>query len=108
MFRIALLACLLLVAPALAQPRQDADDAAKKAVELARARIAFAALILIAAQSIPIGIAFSRGHHNAWAITATSLLLGCTCIGWIVAVVWSITAVRRHPQGPVPRDFNFR
>lgn len=44
---------------------------------------------------MPIFIAFSRNHPNAAAITAVTLLLGWTFIGWVVALVWSLTAVDR-------------
>jgi T4 superinfection immunity protein len=40
-----------------------------------------------------------RGHQNSGAIFALNLLLGWTALGWIVALVWSLTAVtRRAPR----------
>jgi hypothetical protein len=36
-------------------------------------------------------IAFSRKHHNTVGILAVNLLLGWTCIGWIVALVWAVS-----------------
>jgi hypothetical protein len=43
---------------------------------------------------LPTIIAFARNHHNAWAIFALNFLLAWTVIGWIAALVWSLTAVR--------------
>jgi ABC-type transport system involved in cytochrome c biogenesis permease component len=39
----------------------------------------------------PFGIAVLRGHHNALAIGALCFFLGWTIIGWIVAMIWSLT-----------------
>lgn len=39
-------------------------------------------------------MAYYRQHHNFAAIVATNVLLGWTVLGWIVALVWSLTAVR--------------
>ena len=51
------------------------------------------AIILIAAYFLPSIVAFSRGHHNAVAITILNLFLGWTFLGWVIALVWSATAV---------------
>lgn len=47
--------------------------------------------------SIPGFVASSRNHHNAAAIWALSLLLGWTLLGWVVALVWSLTAKQSAP-----------
>ena len=44
---------------------------------------------------LPTLIALLRGHHDSFAIFLTNLLLGWTVIGWIVALIWSVTAKRR-------------
>ena len=44
-------------------------------------------------------VAFVRHHHNQWAIFALNLLLGWTGLGWIGALVWSLT--RPSPQPSV-------
>ncbi|WP_306015671.1 superinfection immunity protein [Oceanicaulis sp. MMSF_3324] len=44
---------------------------------------------------LPTVIALLRGHHNSFAIFLTNLLLGWTVIGWIIALIWSFTAVAR-------------
>jgi hypothetical protein len=40
---------------------------------------------------IPIIVARWRGHPNFWAITVLDVLLGWTFVGWVVALVWSLT-----------------
>lgn len=52
----------------------------------------FAALLYF----MPTVIALARGHHNGFAIFLTNLLLGWTMVGWIVALIWSVTAVARR------------
>ena len=46
---------------------------------------------------LPLWVAVLRGHHQAGAIALTNLLLGWTFYGWIVALIWSATAV--EPTG---------
>jgi hypothetical protein len=55
--------------------------------------IAVACLLGLAAYVAPSIIAFSRRHPNAGAICAVNLLLGWFFIGWVVALVWSFTAI---------------
>jgi hypothetical protein len=43
---------------------------------------------------LPTLIALLRGHDNTFAIFLTNLLLGWTGIGWIIALIWSFTAIR--------------
>jgi hypothetical protein len=38
---------------------------------------------------LPTMIALWREHPRAWAIYAINFLLGWTCIGWVVALVWA-------------------
>jgi hypothetical protein len=40
---------------------------------------------------LPTIIAFARGRNNRLAISALNLLLGWTFLGWVVAIVWSLT-----------------
>jgi Superinfection immunity protein len=44
---------------------------------------------------LPWLIALLRGHHNAAAIFMLNLLLGWTGLGWVVALVWSMTSVQQ-------------
>ena len=47
---------------------------------------------LIIGYWLPSGVALARGHQNSWAIVALNLFLGWTVLGWILALVWSLTA----------------
>lgn len=46
---------------------------------------------------IPALIASRRKHHQRTAIFLLNLLLGWTFLGWVGALVWSVTAVQRDP-----------
>jgi Superinfection immunity protein len=56
-------------------------------------------IILAIPYFVPSIVAFVRHHHNQWAIFALNLLLGWTVLGWIAALVWSLT--RPTPQPTV-------
>tara|TARA_R110002096_G_scaffold334406_1_gene528183 strand:- start:525 stop:710 length:186 start_codon:yes stop_codon:yes gene_type:complete len=45
---------------------------------------------------IPALVALVRGHHNAFAIFLTNLIFGWTIIGWLVTLIWSVTATERR------------
>lgn len=45
---------------------------------------------------LPFIVALLRHHQDTAAIFILNLLLGWTFIGWIIALVWSFTAVRRR------------
>jgi len=49
--------------------------------------------VLLSVYFLPSIVAYSRGHYNATSIAMTNLLLGWTGIGWIVALVWSVSAL---------------
>ena len=44
---------------------------------------------------LPTAIAAMRGHPNGIPIFILNLLLGWSFIGWVIALVWSFTAVER-------------
>jgi hypothetical protein len=44
---------------------------------------------------LPSIVAFARRHHNGLAIFILNLFLGWSVLGWIIALVWSCTAVMR-------------
>jgi hypothetical protein len=58
---------------------------------------------------LPTIIATLRNHRNAGAIVAVNVLLGWTFIGWVVALVWSMTnppePVVVNTQAPPPMHF---
>lgn len=66
-------------------------------MELTAGAIGLVAIIVIA-YLIPTFIAFIRGHHSRLAILATNVLLGWSAIGWIAALIWSLTGVRREQK----------
>lgn len=53
----------------------------------------FLMILLIAIYFFPSIVAGIRDHHNGAAIAVLNLLLGWTVLGWIVALVWSLTAI---------------
>jgi hypothetical protein len=60
-------------------------------------------IVLIALYLIPAWVAFGRHHHDRVAILVLNLLLGWSVLGWIIALVWALTAVR-HELNPAPRS----
>jgi hypothetical protein len=45
---------------------------------------------------LPTIIASVRSHQQVAAIAALNILLGWTLLGWVIAFVWSLTAVRQR------------
>ncbi|MEL6916464.1 MAG: superinfection immunity protein [Bacteroidota bacterium] len=54
---------------------------------------------------LPSILALFRGKTNMIAIMALNLFLGCTLVGWVVALVWSLSADTR-PQVIVTQSHN--
>jgi uncharacterized membrane protein YqaE (UPF0057 family) len=52
--------------------------------------------LMVAVYFLPIIVASSRGHHQAFAIFMLNLLLGWTLLGWVAALIWSFTATARQ------------
>jgi Superinfection immunity protein len=50
-------------------------------------------LIGLAFYFLPTGIAMLRNHPNVMPIFLVNFLLGWICVGWIIALVWSVTAI---------------
>ena len=44
---------------------------------------------------VPSVIAFLRDHQSKWAILVLNIVLGWSGIGWIAALIWSLTGVRK-------------
>ncbi len=56
----------------------------------------FLGIILgLLAYFVPALVAVKRMHHQTSAILALNLLLGWTFIGWVAALVWALTAVKK-------------
>ena len=53
--------------------------------------VAIGLIVILALYFIPTIIAVSKGLRNAGAIFAMNLLLGWSFIGWVVALIWSLT-----------------
>lgn len=60
-------------------------------------------ILLLVGHFIPTIIALARSHHDGFAIFLTNLLLGWTVIGWVIALIWSVTAIRRPVTMVTPR-----
>lgn len=56
------------------------------------AGIVFAILIAFEIYFLPSTISFNRDQPNKFAILALNLFMGWTLIGWVVCIVWSLTA----------------
>ena len=61
--------------------------------------VAFAAIYLL-----PSLVAWYRRHHQGGAIIVLNLFLGWSLLGWVVALVWALTAVRPHRDGRLLSD----
>ncbi len=53
--------------------------------------MACGSLIALAVYIVPSAVALKRQHPNSMAIVAVNILLGWTVLGWIGALVWSLT-----------------
>jgi RsiW-degrading membrane proteinase PrsW (M82 family) len=65
--------------------------------ESAFGRLVYAllAVFAVALYFLPSFVAMARGHQNGAAIVILNFLLGWSFIGWVVALVWAFTEVRR-------------
>jgi hypothetical protein len=50
-------------------------------------------LLLSLGYFVPTIVAIKRGHPQVVAIIVTNILLGWTFLGWVVALIWSVTAI---------------
>ena len=59
--------------------------------------IGFIALsCLVAIYFLPAAIAHYRKNHQANAIAMFNLFLGWTFVGWVLSLVWSVTAINHQ------------
>lgn len=56
-------------------------------------------LIGLAFHFIPTIVAVIRKHRNTGPIVLVNLLLGWSCIGWVVALAWSMTDQTEDRRG---------
>lgn len=52
---------------------------------------------------LPAFIAYGREHHQKVPILLVTLLLGWTALGWIAALIWSVTATRPSDRSEPPQ-----
>jgi hypothetical protein len=52
-------------------------------------------IFVLALYFLPAVIAWERGHRFTLVITAVCLLTGWTVLGWMIALIWSLTGTRR-------------
>ncbi len=62
-------------------------------------------LLLLAAYFIPVLIAYGRGHDQLTLIVVLDVCFGWTVLGWLVALLWSLTAIE---PGPAAAPFRRR
>jgi ABC-type transport system involved in cytochrome c biogenesis permease component len=53
-------------------------------------------VVLLLLYFLPGVIALLRRHQSAAGIVVLNLLLGWSVLGWIIALVWSLSAARRE------------
>ena len=62
--------------------------------------ILFGIVVLVFAGAVyfmPWIIAYRRDHHQCNSIGLLNLFLGWTFLGWVIALVWSVSALRKQP-----------
>ena len=52
-------------------------------------------LAIAAFYFLPAFVAYGRGHHQKAAIGLLNIFLGWTVLGWIIALVWAVSATQR-------------
>ena len=69
----------------------------------------FFVIVMIAIYFLPSIIAAARDHHNGAGISILNLFLGWTLVGWVVALVWSVSAKAPQSAGEETKsDINAR
>lgn len=52
-------------------------------------------VMVVALYFLPVIIAWSRGHHNKAPIFLLNLFLGWTGLGWLAALIWSVSSIKK-------------
>ena len=55
-------------------------------------------VLVVGIYLLPGIVANRRNHHQENAIVILNLFLGWTILGWVIALVWAATAVRKDLQ----------
>jgi hypothetical protein len=55
-------------------------------------------MVAFIAYFLPTFVAAKRGHPNGTAIFVLDLFLGWTFIGWLAALIWSVSAIKPAAQ----------
>jgi hypothetical protein len=54
-------------------------------------------VVAFVAYFLPTFIAAKRGHPNGTGIFLLDLFLGWTFLGWLIALIWSVSAIKAAP-----------
>ena len=60
--------------------------------------ILFLMVLALAGYALPTIVAWQRKHHQATAIFVLNMFAGWSGVCWVIALVWSFTAVRNDTQ----------
>ena len=93
--RLMLIAAVVIFVPSTsyAQSGGTDGDATRGLIYLA---------LILALYFVPTIVARNRNHRNRRAITALNFFLGWTLVGWVAALVWSLTADTEEKLSSVP------
>jgi hypothetical protein len=83
--------------PSLALPSPPAEVTAVQGV----LGVVFVIVLVVggvALYFLPTIIAVWRDHHNVGTIGVVNLFLGWSCLGWVVALAWSVSATNQRPE----------
>lgn len=58
----------------------------------------FIGLVVLFVHFLPAYVAFSRYHPARWAILLVNIFFGWTLIGWVITLIWALSAP--HPVYP--------
>lgn len=64
-------------------------------------------IIVLVLYFLPMTVAALRKHHDGGAIAVLNLLLGWTVLGWIVSLVWALTAIRSPATAPTAQAVDY-
>ena len=67
----------------------------------------FTLILILVSYFLPSLIALMRGKSNTFAILILNIFLGWTFIGWIVALIWSVTSDNKAQTVVINNSTNF-